>query len=99
MVYSYRLPRCSPGVGLEGGEQCDQGHRRARRVLRERSQALQEAVREGRAPLRVQEAPALREAECTEEAEGASSAQEGKAARADVRLAAAALLTRTPALP
>src|SRR5262249_58279844 len=99
MVYSCRLPRGGPWDGLGGGEQSDQGHRRARRVLRERPQALQETVREGRAPVRVQEAPALREAQRAAKAEGARRAQEGEAARADVRLAAGPLLTRARPRP
>src|SRR4030095_5897551 len=43
----------------EGELLLDQGRRRARRVFRERAQAIQETVRESRPPLRVQEASAL----------------------------------------
>src|SRR3990172_7249816 len=87
------------GAVPEGGAQRDQGHRRARRVLRERAQALQEAVREGRAPVGVQEAPALREAERPAEAQSPRCPQEGQAAGTGVRLASAALPGRPPELP
>src|SRR5438552_10633120 len=89
------IQRC----GRLKGERSDQGHRRARRVLRKRAQALQEAVREGRAPVGVQEATALREAQRPPETKGAGGPQEGQAPRADVRLVAVALLTVPPANP
>src|SRR5262245_42532787 len=44
MVYSYRLRARRSWEQAGGGESSDQGHRRARRVLRERVEALQEAV-------------------------------------------------------
>ena len=56
--------------------------------LRPTAQALQEAVREGWAPLRTEEAPALREAERPAEAEGAGGPQEGQATGAVHGLAA-----------
>src|SRR3990167_3066847 len=87
------------GAVPEGGAQRDQGRRRARRVLRERAQALQEAVREGRAPVGVQEAPALREAERPAETQSPRRPQEGQAAGTDVRLASAALPGTPPDPP
>src|SRR2546425_8081346 len=83
---------------LGGGERSDQGHHRARRVLRERAQAVQEAVREGRAPVGVQEATALREAQRPAQAEGPRRPQESQASRTDGRLAVT-LLDVPPALP
>src|SRR5712692_5724544 len=74
-----------------GREQSDQSHRRARRILRERAQALQEAVREGRALVRIQEASALREAQREAQAQSAGGSQKGQAARAVLRLAPAPL--------
>src|SRR3989454_8298806 len=84
--------------GYLGGERSDQGHHRARRVLRERAQAVQEAVREGRAPVGVQEATALREAQRPAQAEGPRRPQESQASRTDGRLAVT-LLDVPPALP
>src|SRR5882672_7463646 len=96
MVYSEHLPT-RPATPRRG-EPSDQGHRRARRILRKRAEAVQEAVREGRAPVGVQEASTLREAQRSAQAEGPRRAQEGEAAGADGRLAAA-LRTVPPALP
>src|SRR4029453_10922716 len=63
-----------------------QGHRGARRVLRERTEALQEAVREGRAHVGAAQAAALREAQRQAEAEEARGAEEDKETRAVLRL-------------
>src|SRR3990172_4606651 len=94
----YTVVVCPTSGVPEGGAQGDQSHRRTRRILRERAQALQEAVREGGPPVRVQEAAALREAERPAEAQGPRRAQEGEATGADVRLGPGG--TRTPpALP
>src|SRR2546422_641493 len=84
VVYSCCLSG-DPAV-LRGGP-CDQGHRRARRIFRKRPQALQEAVRKGRAPLRIQKASALRKAQRSAQAQSPRRPQEGQAARTDVRLA------------
>src|SRR5438445_186383 len=84
VVYSCCLSRISSRP--EGGP-CDQGHRRDRRIFRKRPQALQEAVREGRAPLRIQKASALRKAQRSAQAQSPRRPQEGQAARTDVRLA------------
>src|SRR5439155_1601842 len=91
VVYSCCLSRRSSRP--EGGP-CDQGHRRARRIFRKRPQALQEAVREGRAPLRIQKASALRKAQRSAQAQGPRRPQEGQAARTDVRLAGTSLDAR-----
>src|SRR4029453_4066099 len=72
----YKL--CVYPVDQAEGDARDNGHRGARRVLRKRAQALQEAVREGGAPLRTEKAPALREAERPTEAESAGRSQEGQ---------------------
>jgi len=78
MVYSCRLPTCGRGVRLEGGK-------RVTKVIVEptspsrRSPSASRSSARRPAPLEFK-SPAIREAECTEEAEGASSAQEGKAA-------------------
>src|SRR5581483_1046169 len=82
-------PGVCPVIRRKGGRARDEGHRGARRVLRERPQALQEAVREGGAPLRTEEAAALREAERPAEAQGAGGPQEGEATGALPRLVAA----------
>src|SRR5437899_5288043 len=67
----------------------DQGNRRARRELRERAQALQEAVRKSRAHVRAQEASALREAHRQAQAQDPGCAQEGQETGAVLRLVAA----------
>src|ERR1700682_4396914 len=96
MVYSGHL--CTRPTTPWRGEPSDQGHRRARRILRKRAEAVQKTVREGRAPVGVQEAPTLRETQRSAQAEGPRRTQEGEAAGADGRLAAA-LRTVPPALP
>src|SRR5207249_2615345 len=91
VVYIVVYPEC--GL-IRKGEQRHQGHRRARRVLRERPQALQKTMRESRALVGVQEASALREAQRSAEAESPRRPQEGQAARTDVRVAAALRVAR-----
>src|SRR5439155_735589 len=73
----------------EGVSISDEGYCRARRELRERAQALQEAVREGRAHVGAPEAPALREAQRQAQAQDPGRSQEGQETGAVLRLVAA----------
>src|SRR5438309_3261902 len=75
-----RVSKKRTGASAKGGDSENAGRAgQGRRVLRERHEALQEAVREGWHPERDQEARALREAVCQAQEEGAG----GEEARAE----------------
>src|SRR5438309_11926346 len=95
-----RVSKKRTGASAKGGDSENAGRAgQGRRVLRERHEALQEAVREGWHPERDQEARALREAvgQAQEEGAGGQEARPQEGAEGDDVASAFLSLTTGPA--